>query len=135
MPEGKFDAARLHDAIAAVCPIDNVSVGDPADKATWVIRFDPAATAGQKTAAQSVITSFDPNVVSVPLELIQTRMENEGVWDTYVNFAFGNATRRNAFLKVMFIGRPVRSDSTAFRTSMTNAGISAAAQDRILAAP
>jgi hypothetical protein len=135
-----FDARPLHDAIVAVCPILGVSVGDPANKATWTIQYDPAATAQQRTNAQAAITAFDPNVVSVPLELIQTRMEAEPIsatnaWETYVNFVFGTNARRNAFLKIMFIGKPIRQDNTVFRTSMTNAGIAAAAQDRILAAP
>lgn len=130
-----FEASRLHESIAAVCPIIGIQVGNVDDRSTWTIQFDPSATAQQRTNAQAVINAFDPSITSIPLDLIQARMETEGVWDTYVNFAFGNATRRNVFLKVMFVGKPIRQDNATFKSSMTNAGISQAAQDRILATP
>ena len=50
----------LHNAIAAVCPILGVSVGSWTDKSTWQINFAPSATDPQKTAAQTVVTNFDP---------------------------------------------------------------------------
>ena len=50
--------AKLHEAIAAVCPIQGVSVGNAADKGTWRIDFDPAATQQQKTAAQAALAAF-----------------------------------------------------------------------------
>lgn len=52
--------ADLHDAIAAVCPIAGVRIGDWANKATWGIDFDSSATAQQKTDAQTALTNFDP---------------------------------------------------------------------------
>jgi hypothetical protein len=57
-------ALELHNAIAAVCPIQGVSIGNLADKATWRIDYDPAATAPQKQAAQAVITSFNVNALT-----------------------------------------------------------------------
>lgn len=48
-------ASKLHEAVAAVCPIDGVAIGDPADKATWRIDFRPAATAAQKAAAAAAL--------------------------------------------------------------------------------
>ncbi len=54
-----MDAERLHSAIAAVCPIFGVSIGDPANKATWIIHFDPVAMPAQRTAAQGVVNSLD----------------------------------------------------------------------------
>ena len=38
-----MDAATLHDAIAEVCPVESVSVGDADDRSTW--SFVPAAGA------------------------------------------------------------------------------------------
>lgn len=51
--------AKLHELIAAVCPIQGVSIGDFADKGTWVIHFDPSATAPQRAAADAVVAAFD----------------------------------------------------------------------------
>lgn len=52
------DASQLDVNIRAVCPIFGVSMVDPANTATWVIDFDPAATDAQKQAAQNVITNW-----------------------------------------------------------------------------
>jgi hypothetical protein len=93
-------------------------------------------TDAQNSKLDAVIAAHDPTkqlVPLIPLYTIQARMDTEGVWDTYVNFMFGLATRRNAFLKTIFIGQPLPQDNVPFRTSMAAAGISAAAIDRILA--
>lgn len=52
-------ARRLNDAIAAVCPIDGVSVGVPGDGATVRIFFAAGATANQRTAAAAALAGFD----------------------------------------------------------------------------
>lgn len=140
-----MDVSYLHEQLEAAMgrSIGGVSVPNVADKTTWRVDYTPDTTAAQTTQAQAVIAAWDPNAtrpVTIPLDLIQARMEAEPIsatnaWETYVNWAFGNATRRNAFVKIMFMGRPVRQDSAVFRTSMTSAGIPAAAQDRILANP
>ncbi len=52
-------ANRLSVTLAAVCPILGVSIGTPGNVATVRIDFDPTATAAQRTAAQSALTSFD----------------------------------------------------------------------------
>ncbi len=49
---------QLHEAVAAVCPIDGVSVGNKSNKLTWTAQFKPQATQGQKDAAQAVIDAF-----------------------------------------------------------------------------
>ena len=54
------NAQDLHAALAAVCPILGVSVGDWTNRATWLVDYDPSATSAQKTAATTVISSFDP---------------------------------------------------------------------------
>lgn len=56
-----MNLASLHDAIAAVAPIEGVSVGIPADKQTWRVAFAAEATDEQKAAAAAVIQAFDVN--------------------------------------------------------------------------
>lgn len=53
-------AAKLHDAIEAVCPIDGVSIGRSDDASSWRIAFRPEATKEQKDAALAVLAAFDP---------------------------------------------------------------------------
>lgn len=50
---------RLHDQVLAVCPIVGVAIGTFGVSSSVVISFDPAATAGQRTAAQGVVNAFD----------------------------------------------------------------------------
>lgn len=138
-----MDISYLHEQLEATIgrSIGGVSVGNATDKATWRVDYAPGTTAAQITAAQNFITAYDPATtrpVTIPLDVLQARMEAEPIgatnaWETYVNWAFGTAARRNAFIKIMFVEKPIRQDSTAFRSSMTAAGISDAAQDRILA--
>jgi hypothetical protein len=54
-----MDIFDLHAKIAAVAPIDGVSVGDPDIKSTWRIAFKVAATPTQRTNAQTVIDNYD----------------------------------------------------------------------------
>lgn len=49
----------LDERIQAVCPIDGVAIGDPADKDTWRVDFKPEATAEQRAAAAAVMAAFD----------------------------------------------------------------------------
>lgn len=58
--------AALHLAVAAVCPIEGVSLGAQDDKETWRIDFSSGASDEQKAAAQAVVTAFDPVTVVVP---------------------------------------------------------------------
>jgi hypothetical protein len=54
-------SSRLHAAVAAVCPIRGVSVGawTPGTPAAVSVQYDPAATQGQQTAAQTAVSAFD----------------------------------------------------------------------------
>lgn len=52
---------RLTKLIAAVCPIDGVSVGRHWVPSTVEIQFTPSATDQQKAAAQAVVAAFDPS--------------------------------------------------------------------------
>ena len=53
-----MDAGTLHDAIAEVCPVSSVTVGDEDDRATW--SFEPAAgaTQAQIDAGNNVIATI-----------------------------------------------------------------------------
>ncbi len=53
--------AALFEQIKAVCPIVSISIGNFADKATWRIDFDGNPTAAQRTAAQNVVSAFNPD--------------------------------------------------------------------------
>ena len=81
-----IDMAALHKSLAAVCSIQGVSVGDPSDKATWRIDFDPAATDAQRQAAQAALQAFDPSAPVVPQEVtaLQARraLRAAGLYDT-----------------------------------------------------
>lgn len=55
-------AARLHAALAAICPIEGVAIGNPADRKTWRIDFAPGATTAQRQAAEAALAAF----VAVP---------------------------------------------------------------------
>ena len=50
----------LHAKIAAVCPIDGVSVGDPNDPNTWRIDFAVGATKQQMIDAQAALNAIAP---------------------------------------------------------------------------
>lgn len=41
----------------AAIPIVGVSIGTPADRATWRVDFDPSATPAQRTQAASLLTT------------------------------------------------------------------------------
>lgn len=74
-----------------------------------------------------------PAPLKIPLDLLQARIEAEGGWDTYVNFMFATATRRNAFLKTSFKGKPIAIDASGFITSLQGAGFTAQQIARITA--
>lgn len=52
-------AITLTAAVAAVAPVDGVSIGDEGDKSTWRVHFRTDATDDQKRAANYVVASFD----------------------------------------------------------------------------
>ncbi len=63
MPHLAFDV--LHDAVAAVCPILGVSMGNPNDKSTCRIDFAPSATPAEQQAARAVVAGFNPSPITV----------------------------------------------------------------------
>jgi hypothetical protein len=52
------ELGALHRALAAVAPIDGVSIGDAADKSTWRIDFAEGASTAQMTAAEAVLANW-----------------------------------------------------------------------------
>lgn len=54
-----MDTKALSDAIAAVAPINGISIGNEDDKATWRIDFKEEATDAQKLAAENIISGFN----------------------------------------------------------------------------
>lgn len=54
---------KLHDAIAAVCPISGISIGNASDKTTWTFKALETATDEQVAAAQAVIDNADLSIL------------------------------------------------------------------------
>lgn len=64
-----MDAGTLHDAIAEVCPVVSVTVGDPNERATWSFAPGAGATQPQIDAGSNVIAAIPINLkgtVSTP---------------------------------------------------------------------
>lgn len=51
--------STLHDQLAAVCPIDGVSIGRWDNRDSWRIDFKEAATDAEKAAARAIVAGFD----------------------------------------------------------------------------
>ena len=60
MPRMLYGPAAIHTQIAAVCPIDGVAIGDPANAKTWRIDFAVGATPAQQAAAQAALAAITP---------------------------------------------------------------------------
>lgn len=52
-------AQKIHEAIAAVCPITAISIGSFENKSTWKVTYGALASTAQRQAAQTAIDSFD----------------------------------------------------------------------------
>lgn len=50
-------ASRLHQAVAAVAPVDGVAIGDPRDGASWVVTY-AGATPEQIAAGDAALLAF-----------------------------------------------------------------------------
>jgi len=59
----EMNLEKLHNAIAAVCPINGISIGNASDKTTWTFKALETATTEQITAAQSVIDNADLSIL------------------------------------------------------------------------
>jgi len=58
-----MNAIKLHNAIAAVCPINGVYIGDASDKSTWGFHALENATPEQIVSARSIIDSADLSIL------------------------------------------------------------------------
>ncbi len=87
MAVSQYVFSDLWDKILDVCPITNLTVGDWADKGTWVVTYAPTATDPQKQAAQDLIAAFDAQADS---DAIDAR--DQAIW--------GLSERRDLFTKV-----------------------------------
>lgn len=61
-------------------PILGVSIGNPADRATWSVVFDPSATAGQRTTAATVLASV---AIDAPAQAIDDEKNAQGEIDAW----------------------------------------------------
>ena len=88
---------KLHNAIAAICPIDGVSIGIQDDKTTWRIDFKDEATADEKAAAQAVIDAADlsilDDIVYISKLTIMDRLEALGLQETAVTALNSDAVK------------------------------------------
>ncbi len=50
--------ANLTNQILQQCPIDGISIGDPNDKSTWIIRYKKETTNIQMKLAQSLVDTY-----------------------------------------------------------------------------
>jgi hypothetical protein len=62
-----MDAATLHEAIAEVCPVVSVTIGNADDRATWTYIPAPEATPAQIAAADNVIATIPNTEYSEPV--------------------------------------------------------------------
>lgn len=60
----EMNLEKLHNEIAAVCPINGISIGNATDKSTWTFNATEVATDDEKTAAQAVIDAADPSILN-----------------------------------------------------------------------
>ncbi|MFB6449060.1 hypothetical protein [Bradyrhizobium tunisiense] len=85
----EITASDIHAEIAKVCPIRGVSIGKLTDKETWIVDFDPAASASQRDAAQSAIRAID-----VSLPIVRDPLDS---WDVIsLKIAFNHENRIRA---------------------------------------
>lgn len=66
--------SKLDGAVRAVCPIDGISIGDPAFRATWNVAFSASATPQQRAAAMAIIAALD---VTLPDLLVAIDVERD----------------------------------------------------------
>jgi hypothetical protein len=69
-------ASLVHNAVAAVCPIDGVSIGVKTDKTTWRVDYKPEATTAQRTAAAQAVASFNIDAALNPPPIDYSSSDN-----------------------------------------------------------
>jgi hypothetical protein len=97
---------HLHEQIAAVAPMRGLVIGNEADKATWVVDFDPLATTAEKNAARAIINAADPNA-DVPPHVISGRQfyiqlfKQSVITNTEARAAINSGTVPAAFMAIV----------------------------------
>ena len=116
-----FDRGKLHEAIAAVCPIEGVRIGRVDDRASWAVVAKPEATPEQLQAAIEALAAFDPDAPAIEdvraecqRRLIQLCHARDAA-DLQVKIA--NAQREAArYLNILVTGNELADDQAARRT-------------------
>lgn len=65
-PDKGYAIKTYNMLVANGIPIEGVSIGSLTDKSTWRIDFTLEATEAQRTQAQALLESFDPDSVPDP---------------------------------------------------------------------
>jgi hypothetical protein len=72
---------KLHNAIAAVCPIIGVSIGNVSDKTTWIFTATVSATTEEIAAAQAIINAADTSILNDPVYYTPQEFKNKFTTD------------------------------------------------------
>jgi len=76
---------KLHNAIAAVCPITGISIGDKNERTTWLFTATETATTEQIAAAQAVIDNADLSILDdakyIPCKNVIERLADLGKYE------------------------------------------------------
>ena len=79
-----MNLTKLHNAIAAICPVDGVSVGNATDKSTWIF-WPNEASPEQIAAAQAVIDNADLSILNdvkyIPCKDVIERLSSLGKYE------------------------------------------------------
>lgn len=51
--------------VEAGVPVTSVTIGTAGDRETWVVHYDPAATAAQRATGETIRSTFDPQSPAV----------------------------------------------------------------------
>lgn len=101
-------ASLLDQALKAQnIPIVGVRIGKTADRATWVVQYDAAATAQQRTTGQTIVNTID---VSQPAQddadanaIIDEKVLKAialGLWENWPNPLMTKVQLRNRILAI-----------------------------------
>lgn len=93
-----------HALKAAGIPIDGVSIGDPANRATWVIQFQAAATAPQRATAATLLTTV---AVDAAAQAVQDQLDAQAFIDALPIWAKALALALIDQLNIIRAGLPV----------------------------
>ena len=116
-----FDRGKLHEAIAAVCPIEGVRIGRVDERTSWGFVAAPEATPEQLQAALDVLAQYDPDaptIDGVRAECARRLVQLCGARDAAdLAVKISNAEREAArYLNILIAGNTLADDQAARRT-------------------